>query len=66
MTQASIGITTSYSRKMTPVRRWDWCASFEHDKPDEDGMMLCGWGETEADAIGDLMGKATARKLKAS
>lgn len=66
MTQASIGIATSYIRKMTPDRSWDWCASFENDKPDDDGMMLCGWGATEADAIGDLMGKVTARRLKAS
>lgn len=38
-----------------PWRHMDWCAYFDGDEPDDDGHMLCGYGETKAEALEDLL-----------
>ncbi len=58
-----VTVATTFSKKPIDVRRFDWCASFADEKPANDGDPLVGWGETEADAIGDLMGKTVKRRV---
>lgn len=38
--------------KPIPLRQFDWCA-YDYDTLDENSIM--GYGETEAEAIADLM-----------
>lgn len=38
-----------------PLRRFDWCATFDNDEPDDEGNILAGYGKTETDALIDLL-----------
>lgn len=44
-------IVTTNTYPPIPIRSCDWCAYFDGDE--ESGR--CGWGETEQDAIDDLL-----------
>lgn len=48
-------IITNYWLKPIPPRQFDWCAFFDGDEPNDYGHMLQGFGETESDAIADLL-----------
>jgi hypothetical protein len=37
-----------------PIRQFDWCATWSNDEPDDDGHMICGYGQTPLAAITDL------------
>ena len=37
-----------------PDRRFDWCATFDDDEPDDDGNMTAGYGKTPEEAVHDL------------
>lgn len=51
-------IKTSYRRKPVRTDAYDWMASYASDEPDEDGMMLVGFGATSQDAVDDLIDRA--------
>ena len=38
-----------------PDRRFDWCAYFDGDEPNDNGSMMQGFGPTEQEAIDDLL-----------
>lgn len=38
-----------------PDRRFDWCAYFDGDEPNDNGSMMQGFGATESEAIDDLI-----------
>lgn len=38
-----------------PDRRFDWCAYFDDDEPNDNGSMMQGFGVTEEEAIEDLL-----------
>lgn len=44
-------IVTTHTFPPIPDRRWDWCAFREGHEED----LIQGWGETEAEAIADLV-----------
>lgn len=48
-------IITEFVYPPIPVRIADWVAYFDGDEPDDDGHMLYGIGETEQEAIQDLL-----------
>lgn len=48
-------IITTFVYPPIPVRNCDWSAHLDGDEPDDDGRMTVGRGETEADAIKDLI-----------
>jgi hypothetical protein len=57
-----VTVVTTFARKPIADRRFDWIASVAGDN----SSLLVGWGETEADAVGDLVGKSVTRRLKSS
>ena len=38
-----------------PDRQFDWCATYDHDEPDDEGNMPAGYGKTPSAALGDLL-----------
>lgn len=48
-------IVTNYWAKPIPDRRFDWCATFDGDEPNDNGHMPQGYGTTEQEAIADLV-----------
>lgn len=46
-------IVTTHVYPPIPMRSFDWCAFFEDEEGDEDGMR--GWGKTQESAIANLM-----------
>lgn len=51
--QDEIAITHVYPP--IPDRRFDWCATWSNDEPDDNGSMLHGYGRTPLEAICDLL-----------
>lgn len=47
--QGGSRLVTSFVFPPIPMRKFDWCAHYD----DPEG--LCGWGETEQEAIADLI-----------
>lgn len=47
-------IKTYYDPPPIPVRRFDWCA-YDDDTYSGDAGQPLGWGETEAEAVSDLL-----------
>ncbi len=48
-------IVTHHVYPPIPDRRFDWCATFDGDEPNDGGGMAQGYGYTEAEAIADLL-----------
>ena len=48
-------IVTNHELPPIPDRRFDWSARRDDSEPDDDGHMMQGWGETEQEAIADLL-----------
>lgn len=48
-------INTNYWQKPIPFRFFDWAATYDGDEPNELGGMDVGFGQTEAEAIADLI-----------
>lgn len=48
-------IVTDFWRKPGPTDKFDWCAYFDNDEPNDNGSMMQGFGPTEAEAVADLL-----------
>jgi hypothetical protein len=48
-------IITTFVYPPIPIRSMDWQAHYDDDEPNDDGQMATGSGQTEAEAIQDLI-----------
>jgi hypothetical protein len=53
-------ITVHFAHPPIPNRKFDWCAKYDNDEPDDDGNMLMGYGKTPVEAVADLIENAGA------